>query len=71
MPGRMSRAAGGELWCLGSAMVTVFELQMSNQHRNKTPALGSLTRNFLPSPPASPKEILLKEKKEQKASLQR
>lgn len=50
----MSRAGGGELWCLGSAMVTVFELQMSNQHWNETPALGSLTRSFLPSSPRSP-----------------
>lgn len=54
MPGRMSRAEAGrvlqlQLRCLGPALVTVFELQLSKP-RNKTPALGTLTSCFLPLP---------------------
>lgn len=68
MPGRMSRAGRGralqqlQLQHLESALVVVLELQLSNRHRNRTPALGSLTRSFLLFS-FPPEKILLKEKK--------
>lgn len=32
----------------GAVLVTAFELQLRKQHGSRTPALGSLTRSFLP-----------------------